>query len=332
MRPIGVGVLPVYDRALEYIKQDSETLKRQLASVNTQLQKAAENTNVEEVEKLKKRAQILEVQSEINLPSVRWKARNGLADLSQPVYRHLVEQKWREDGALDLVMERVHQMNVVPDLLGELHPSFDLRVNFPERLSDEIRMRNRTKAKVEKMEPGVFLLPEQTRKPPALYTTVFHEEPRLYTMLMVDLDVPNPEHQGFQSYLHWMHPNITLHAFSQNPVPLTGTHTPYVPPHPQRGTPYHRYVLLLVPQASPTERIKIPAISMEQRLGFDYRAFAANHGLDASKGGGVFMWREVWDETVSRIHAETLKTEEPVFGRMPKEDLYAVFKTTKRYH
>lgn len=100
-------------------------------------------------------------------------------------------------------MERVHQMNVVPDLLGELHPSFDLRVNFPERLSDEIRMRNRTKAKVEKMEPGVFLLPEQvyqptalaestfnlaqTRKPPALYTTVFHAEPRLYTMLMVDL-------------------------------------------------------------------------------------------------------------------------------------------------
>ena len=93
---------------------------------------------------------------------------------------------------------------------------------------------------------------------------------------------------------------------------------------------------------------------MEERLGFDYRAFAAKHGLDASTGGGVFMWREVWDETVSRIHAETLsafflrfclkvtvlmcfvfsraETEEPVFGRMPKEDPYAFFKTTKRYH
>ena len=58
-------------------------------------------------------------------------------------------------------MERINQMNVVPDLLGELHPSFDLRVNFPERLPDEVRMRNRTKAKIEKTEPGVFLLPKQ---------------------------------------------------------------------------------------------------------------------------------------------------------------------------
>lgn len=84
-------------------------------------------------------------------------------------------------------MERVHQMNVVPDLLPELHPSIDLRVNFPERLPERLRKRNRTKAKLEKTEAGVYLLPEQTRRPPTLYTTVFHTEPRLYTLLMVDL-------------------------------------------------------------------------------------------------------------------------------------------------
>lgn len=58
-------------------------------------------------------------------------------------------------------MERVHQMNVVPDLLPELHPSLDLRANFPERLSKKARLANRTKAKYEKTDPGVFLLPEQ---------------------------------------------------------------------------------------------------------------------------------------------------------------------------
>lgn len=97
--------------------------------------------------------------------------------MSRPIYRHLLEKRWREEGALDLVvcsiyhvpaaktekcqMERVHQMNVVPDLLPELHPSFDLRVNFPERLPDKIRLQNRTKAKYEKTEPGIYLLPEQ---------------------------------------------------------------------------------------------------------------------------------------------------------------------------
>ena len=78
MRPIGVGVLPAYDRALEYIKEDSENLKAELADVKTQLRKATESSNTEEVEKLKKQVHILEVQSKINLPSVRWKARNGL--------------------------------------------------------------------------------------------------------------------------------------------------------------------------------------------------------------------------------------------------------------
>ena len=45
---------------------------------------------------------------------------------------------------------------------------------------------------------------------------------------------------------------------------------------------------------------------MEERLGFNYRKFAEKYGLDGAKGGGVFMWREIWDEGVSRIYADTL--------------------------
>lgn len=79
-RPIGVGVLPAYDNALEYIKKDSERLKRELSGVNAELKKAqaASEPNAEEVERLKEKVCILEIQSEVNLPSVRWKARNGL--------------------------------------------------------------------------------------------------------------------------------------------------------------------------------------------------------------------------------------------------------------
>lgn len=52
-------------------------------------------------------------------------------------------------------------MNVVPDLLPSLHPSFDLRVNFPEPPPKSVALRNRKKRKYQKVEPGGFLLPEQ---------------------------------------------------------------------------------------------------------------------------------------------------------------------------
>lgn len=80
MRPIGVGVLPVYDEALQYIKKDSEKIKKQLVAVKAEIEtlQASPEPNVEEIEGLKEKVHILEIQSQINLPSVRWKARNGL--------------------------------------------------------------------------------------------------------------------------------------------------------------------------------------------------------------------------------------------------------------
>ncbi len=101
-------------------------------------------------------------------------------------------------------------------------------------------------------------------------------------------------------------PNVPLSAFTTAPTVPLDTHTPYVPPHPQRGTPYHRYVLLMLPQASPTEPIDIPVFQESERLGFNFRAFAEQYGFDGSRGGGAHMWREEWDETVSHIYQHTL--------------------------
>lgn len=337
-RPIAKGVLPAYDYALEYIREDSRTLKEQLEETKSALkimETAPEGDGnglrEEALDWLKEKVGILEVQSEVNMPDVRWKAANGMADMHKPVYRHLMEQRWREDGALDLLMERIYQMNVVPDLLPSLHPTLDLRVNFLEPPPTDVYRRTRVKRRYQKVEPGVFLLPEQTWRQPMLYTTVFHTDTRLYTLLMVDLDVPKPEEQSFTTYLHWLQPNIALSAFSASPIPLSTTHTRYIPPHPQRGTAYHRYVILLLPQESATERIHVPVPSDAERLGFDFRAFAGQFGLDGSRGGGAHMWREVWDETVSKIYTDVLKTAEPRFGRPPKDDPYALVKSSKKY-
>lgn len=83
-RPVAAGALPVYDYALEYIKRDSKLRKQELEEYRTLLQKAESTPdwNPEDLERLKEKIHILEVQSEINLPSVRWKARNGMGEYS----------------------------------------------------------------------------------------------------------------------------------------------------------------------------------------------------------------------------------------------------------
>lgn len=120
-------------------------------------------------------------------------------------------------------------------------------------------------------------------------------------------------------------PNIPLSASVRTRILDLNTHTPYIPPHPQRGTPYHRYVLLLLPQpplgnstytrniearavpGKPTSiHLDIPKIEDADRLQFDVRGFAQRWGLNGSKGGGVHMWREIWDEDVSQIYADVL--------------------------
>lgn len=85
-RPLAPGVLPAYDLALEYIQEDSKNLKRELEELREKI-KAAESLpegeqDAEALRKLRKKADILEIQSEINLPDVRWKARNGMGQFS----------------------------------------------------------------------------------------------------------------------------------------------------------------------------------------------------------------------------------------------------------
>ena len=82
------------------------------------------------------------------------------------------------------------------------------------------------------------------------------------------------------------------------------SHTPYLPPHPARGTPYHRYVLLLLPHEDPNAKLSLPRGPLE-RNDFDIRSFAQEHALRMD-GGGAFMWRAVWDEESSRIWKEII--------------------------
>lgn len=121
-----------------------------------------------------------------------------------------------------------------------------------------------------------------------------------------------------------LRPNVPLSATTQRRIRLKG-HTPYIPPHPQQGTSYHRYVLLLLPQppldnvaytlntearAEPgvptSQSLDIPLIQPEERANFDVRAFVQHWGLNIVPGGGAHMWREVWNQKVSKIYRSVL--------------------------
>ena len=57
---------------------------------------------------------------------------------------------------------------------------------------------------------------------------------------------------------------------------------------------------------STSVELDIPIVSDQERLGFNVRKFASQWNLNGAKGGGVHMWREVWDDDVSLIYRDIL--------------------------
>lgn len=83
-RPLGVGVLPAYDEALKLIRKDSKALKGAMGKLRIAIGEAEKAALRDEaaIVAMKEKLQIVEVQSEINLPDVRWKFANGMGALA----------------------------------------------------------------------------------------------------------------------------------------------------------------------------------------------------------------------------------------------------------
>lgn len=68
--------------------------------------------------------------------------------MSKPVYRYMRQKQFEKEPKQKL-MERLTQMNVIPDILPlDLNPSVQVNINLPEGT----------------VEPGVFIKPEQVSK------------------------------------------------------------------------------------------------------------------------------------------------------------------------
>lgn len=114
---------------------------------------------------------------------------------------------------------------------------------------------------------GNVILPEQTLSPPNVSFTIDSESLinisdqilndsqiiRYASLFMIDLDYPDTNSSKLLHYCHWAHMNISISSIMDKkynyPTLMefpNSTWIPYHPPHPQRGTGYHRYLLILV--------------------------------------------------------------------------------------
>ncbi|KAH9075593.1 PEBP-like protein [Lactarius deliciosus] len=232
-----------------------------------------------------------------------------MAEMSQKGCRHLVEQRWRHERVLDLLMEHFHQIRVSPDALPVLQPTVDLRVILPK----DVALCARAKRKIVLVEAGAFSVYEQTRRLPKLYATPFHPEPRFYTLLIQVIpslsDVP-------------LLPNISLSATFAGLLPSIA-HTPYVLLHPAWGMSCHRYVLPLPPHVDPSAMVSLPPAHSSEMVS-TYERLRRNMRLGLMAGMHLCGERTV-------IWREVIKKPEPRYGYPPKPDPYTGSKEVKRY-
>ncbi|KAA8901688.1 phosphatidylethanolamine-binding protein [Sphaerosporella brunnea] len=241
-----------------------------------------------EIKSMKKHLEYLRVQADINNPRVKYNFDRGLVSLHKPVYRYLMNRKWREYRR-PILMQRLEQMNVIPDVLPKLDPVVDVQLRFQGR----------------DIQPGDLVGSLQSEHPPTFKVVKFTEGPMLCTAAVVDSDVPRLCDDRFGFRLHWMVANIPLSHLQQQAIGTGAKPSDvvweWIPPHVQKGSPYHRYTLILFKQPARFDvedlKNKLAPNKMDS-YNFMARSFMQKHALEPI---GAFMFRGEWDEHTKKV-------------------------------
>lgn len=93
--------------------------------------------------------------------------------MNKPVYRFLLEKKWRSMRR-PVLMQRLTQMHVIPDVLPSVDPRVDVQVRFAGRDT----------------APGMFVGSKNSERPPTLKIIPFRQGEKLCTVAVVDPGMP----------------------------------------------------------------------------------------------------------------------------------------------
>ncbi|RVD80698.1 uncharacterized protein DFL_008592 [Arthrobotrys flagrans] len=271
----------------------------------------------------------LKLNMDKNNPRIKYSYDNKLKiDPYRKIYQHWDEQKWRELKRM-ILMQRIEQMNVVPDIIPSIDPIIDVSLRF--------RRKN--------VPHGAKVLAKNATRYPSVQVKQFDSKKRLVTVLVVDPDKPNLEKNGFDYYLQWMVTNCEISIENPMVIGVSTTHNgrdevaPYEVPYVHKGEDYHRYCLFILEQngrmeigGKPDKPIKskseakggetpAPAEAKEgeaavpagkskesriQRLGFNLRSFIAKNDL---KVIGADLWRVEFDNTMIDVMKQLGRTD-----------------------
>jgi large subunit ribosomal protein L35 len=128
-------------------------------------------------------------------------------------------------------------------------------------------------------------------------------------------DVPDVENHTFTSTIHWLVPNINLSAStrifpspsfpassSKHNVSLPNPYFPYVPPHPHKGTPYHRYTFIVLSHDEPLELGEL------RRSKFDFKKWQAGLPEGTRVEGATFFRAEYDAEACAEVWEKFMRT------------------------
>jgi large subunit ribosomal protein L35 len=229
--------------------------------------------------------------------------------MNKPIYRYLAERKWKAARRL-VLMQRITQMKVTPDVYPSIDPSVDVKLAFipPTTLSK----RNLDPSNPSKpirsgdfhyIQPGDYVDSLMSEHPCYLNVQSFERGERLVTIAIIDSDVPNLAKDGYDYRCHFLASNIPITP-TQRTInlsqlsPSTQLLLPWIPPHAQKGSPYHRLSVFVLQQKDNIPVDLGVAAKHVKSEGFILRSFVDRHLL---KPIGVHLFRTKWDEGTAEV-------------------------------
>ena len=220
--------------------------------------------------------------------------------MDRPIYRYLADRKWRQYKR-KLLMQRVSQMYIVPDMLPHLDPTAQVSLGFGRR----------------NVQPGDFVDSRVSEIPARLNVQVFDKGERLVSVAVMDPDVPDEGRDGFGSRCHFLAVNVPLSPTATS-ISLSKLKEeeqivlPWLPPYAQKGAPYHRLAVFVIQQddAGKGASLDINTLRKVKREGFKVRSFVDQRSL---RPIGMHLFRCKWDEgtdgVVTRAGVEGMNIE-----------------------
>lgn len=221
--------------------------------------------------------------------------------MNKPVYRFLAHRKWSNMDR-KIVLQRLEQFHIVPDLLPKFEPLVDVKMTF----------------RGYKVSPGAILNSRITEYAPTLRMQVFDKGERMFSVIVMDSDVPDAESDSYSKRLHFLATNIPWDP-TKSSVPLSrlgvdttsSTYTtvpepgalavPWLPAFAQKGAPYHRMSVFVLQHNG---NVELDAAKLKElydgagRDGFSLKSFRDKFGLTPV---GFNMFRSVWDENTADV-------------------------------